>query len=229
MKAPFTLYRVKHWYEIDKKLFKRPEVTFLLPNQFSLLTEAYQWWWYSLNGGRAVDPTAQKWRGYTNGRAFITDNKGTETYRDVISGRNLKKAYPKIKRLVCGGNVVTGTVLGKNLVIKTLRAPRNLKDIVNPPWGLTYETHPWYIHHATNRATGDVVNPFTQLGGRNTGVPVLYPLVGWGNPAKMPLSLLERIEAGQEIPNPYNPPMPSVEDESPAGYVDPVTPEWAGG
>lgn len=207
MKAPFTLWRLRHWHETGGKLVKRPEVYFFKPNQFSILLDSFQWWWYSLNGGVDTDPTGQKWRGYTNGRAFITDTQGTDKYRDVISKRNLKKGPPRIKRMACGGNVLKGTVSGKNLIVETLRGPRNVKDQISPPWGMTRATHPWFIHEATNRHVGEIVNPFTHFGGREKGVGVAYPFMGWGNPLKIPLSLLERIEPGQEIPSLYNPSM----------------------
>ena len=198
------LWRVKHFHEIGRNLYKRPEVFFLTPNHFSILTDPCEYFWYDLNGGRPADPTARAWRGYTNGKAFITDTQGTERYRDVISGNNLKKESPRIKCLVCGGNVVTGEVVGKNLIVKTLRGPKNKQEQVSPPWGMTYENTPWLIHQATNRQNGDVVNPFGHFGGRNTGKPVYYPLVGW-KPVKLPLAWLEEVD---EIPNPYNPPMP---------------------
>lgn len=207
MKAPFTLWRVKHWHEVGGKLVKRPQVNFFPPNQYSILTDAFQYFWFNLNGGFPCDPNTQKWNGYTNGRAFITDTQGTEVYRNVISGKNLNKGPPRIKRLACGGNVVKGTVSGKFLIVETIKGPKNKQDVVSPPWGMTYENRPWFIHHATNRHQGDVVNPFTMFGGRNTGVPVLYPFMGWGAPLKISLKLLERIEPGQEIPSPYVPPM----------------------
>lgn len=91
--------------------------------------------------------------------------------------------------------------------------PEYLDAFKSPPVGMTYKTHPWFIHHATNIA-GDLpngtrlVNPFPQLGGRNTSTPVLYPFMGNKNKVtKYPLDYLRKLGDNEAIPNPYNPAM----------------------
>lgn len=207
------LYYIKHDYEIGgyfREPRNAPEVHFL--DHYTKLTEAWQRFWFGLNSpvGFTSEQLKRAWRGYTNSKAFITDYKGTDLFHDYISHENISEPDPSYKCLFCGGNVVTGDEVFENG--EHWLYPEYLDTSLSPP-DITYETHPWFIHHATNIANDlddgtRQVNPFTQLGGRLTGVPILYYF--GGNKAKQvryKLKYLRELAPDEPIPSPYNPPL----------------------
>jgi hypothetical protein len=208
------LYFIRHDWEIgdfERSPRNAPEVHYL--DHYTRLTYAWQFFWYGLNQpvGYAEAELKRAWLGYTNGKSFITDYKGSDTHTDYVTP-SIRDEDMQIKCLFCGGNVVTGKEV-KDDKGKWWLYPHFLNAFDGPPTGMTYQSHPWFIHHATNIA-GDLpdgtrqVNPFTMLGGRNTGIPIYYPFMG--NPNKLtryPLEWLRKLGANEPIPSPYNPPM----------------------
>lgn len=221
--APPQLYRIRHDFEVGyarpcvATMGGCPEVWFLRENQFNWLTREWQEYWFWLNrGDRTVAGDLKAWSAYTNGHAFITDYNGTDDFHDYITNDNEGKPYPdvdpKIKRLVCGGNVVTGTEF-------EFRGAKYLSPVFMdasqlPDYSITYKTHPWLVHHAVNVTSANKANPFayanTKYGGRNNGAYILYPFMGVGEDARISMGLLEKLPLGASIPNPYYPPMEFV-------------------
>jgi hypothetical protein len=195
-----TYWFIKHDWEIGftRPLSGAPEVHYL--GHYNKLTPEWQEFFYKLNNpiGFSEEFWKKQWAAYTADNAFITDYKGSLTHADYINRTNLDQPPMEIKCLVCGGNVLKGRVSGQYLY------PEYINAFEKPPVGITYQSHPWLIHHATN-IKYPYVNPFTSFGGRNTGIPVYYPLIA--NPlheVRYPLAWLRKVEV---IPNPYVPPM----------------------
>jgi len=184
-----------------------PQVHYL--GHYSKLTKPWQTFWYNLNRpvGFTNAETRAAFAKYTNNKAFITDLKGSDTNADYINGTNLNKGPMEIKCLFCGLNVVTGSDDGEWLY------PTALNATEPPPVGMSYETHPWFIHHANIIANvlpdgSRRVNPFVNFGGRDTGIGVLYPFMRMLNQAiKYPMAWVRKLESDEPVPNPYWPAM----------------------
>lgn len=184
-----------------------PQVHYL--GHYSKLTKPWQEFWWNLNRpvGFTDAQTKLAFKKYTGNKAFITDYKGSEQNADYINRTNLQAGPMEIKSLFCGLNVVTGTDDGEWLY------PAALNATESPPVGTSYETHPWYIHHA-NIISNDLpdgtrrVNPFLNFGGRDTGIGVLYPFMKMPNKfIRYPTAWVRRLEADEPIPSPYWPEM----------------------
>jgi len=183
----------------------RPAIINLQQLQHNWLDKRWQEFWFNLNVTGDANKDIRAWNTYTNSKAFITDKTGTDQYRNYITGANMAADLPKIESKACAGNVVC--IVGNPVYIwRELHAQIETLDIMSPPPEITYQTHPHLIHHATNYGNIGVCNPFTHLGGRDTGIPVLFPLTSKGA-VYYPLSKLENLPIGSPIPSPYNPPM----------------------
>jgi hypothetical protein len=198
-----------------------PQVQRLHPFKGTKLTEALQWFWFGLNLTADIKESLQAWRSYTaDGVAFNNGSWGLNLCRDYVSGARLKPPFPfpQMGRLICGGNVICGVEVGKEKVAGIPKGLDVLKvETINVrqslPKGISYETHPWLIHHATiirpentaNNVNGRRrVNPFPQLGGRE-GRPIYYPLFSDGD-VYYPMRMLEKLPLNSPVPSPYNPP-----------------------
>lgn len=211
------LYFIKHDWEIGGFLrspSNAPEVHEL--GHYTRLTKDWQFFWYRLNNpvGFTEAKWKQAWKSYTAGGpvetpAFITDDRGSDTRTDYVSGV-MRNEDMEIECLFCGGNVITGREWKDSKGVWWL-TPEYLDAFNPPPVGMTYETHPWFIHHAVNVA-GKVgfqkANPFPQFGGRNTGLPIYHPFMGNKNKLTMyRLDWLRKLSQDEPIPNPYQPAM----------------------
>jgi len=209
------LYFVKHDYEIGFTRAPRnaPEVHYL--DHYTKLTKPWQLFWWNLNRPAGVSDaeTKRQFKKYTANDAFITDQKGSDTRADYINGTNLDKEPIEIKCLFCGGNVITGDEVFEGG--KWWLYPKFIDAFKDPTIyaGMTNESHPWFIHRATNIGN-DLpdgtrrVNPMGWFSGRNTGIPDYYIFVG--NPNKLtryPLNWLFKLGVDEAIPNTYNPNM----------------------
>lgn len=208
------LYFLLHDYDIPGGFIRSPrnapEVHFF--DHFTKLYEPWQRFFYGLNNpsGFGESHWKAKFAGYTSSDAFITDYHGSDDFADYINKTNLDKEPMSIKCLACGGNVVSG-VMGDDEWFY----PNYLDAFKAPPFGITYQTHPQFIHVATN-ISNDIpntngqryVNPFIDFGGRSTGIPVYYPFMGNLNKTvRYPKAWVRKVLKSEPIPNPYNPPM----------------------
>jgi len=222
MKAP--LYRVlpddeMPFYSRPAGVLKGwPMVQRLEPWKGTKLYSALQWFWFRLNLTADTSKNVQAWNAYTaDGIAFCNGSWGVDKCKNYITSERLgfQYAYPQMGRLICGGNVITGEEMTLTKRIgELLKGTRVLKvatiDVRKTlPAGMTYETHPWLIHHATiirpEKEDNGLkrVNPFPQLGGRE-GVPIYYPLWSDGD-VYYPMRQLAKLAPNSTIPNPYNP------------------------
>jgi hypothetical protein len=184
--------------------------------QHNDLDEAWQRFWFGLNQSGDHDKDVKGWNNYANSQAFLTDGYGVDTCRNYIEEADMSLPLPKIETKGCIGNVVCSVGEPVKLWQGWMWVQIETMEITNPPpVGITYKSHPHLIHHANNLTGredgrgGYIVNPFTHLGGRNTGIPILFPLTSKG-PVYYPLHLLEKLPLGDPLPSPYNPPMDEV-------------------
>ena len=138
--------------------------------------------------------TGQKWRSlYAHNRAFNngTGFNGPDPKADYVNSMDLSAPLPAWdKTRVCGGAVVTGTVVGPDLIIDILDGKEVAPSL---EWLMA---RPWYYFTAVNVTGGGITN-FPQ----NDGRPCLVPLVGSGI-AKYPVAKLQKWTAA-ELPDPY--------------------------
>jgi hypothetical protein len=204
-------YRLRWDWERGSQFYNHPRtgkpgILNFLQLQHNNLNEAWQRFWFSLNTVADYNLSVKAWNGYTSGNAFLTDGYGTDYFRNYITGENLSKGYPKIETKGCVGNVVCGVGEPVRLWQGWLWLRIETLDITKPPpVGMTYQTHPHLIHHATVSA-GSKCNPFPHLGGRNTGRPVYFPVTSKGA-VYYPLKYLQKLPLGSLPPNPYYPAM----------------------
>lgn len=160
------------------------------------------------DNGHDVKTFEDKWDTWITNERRIREKEGRPGHANYITGERLDKGDPSWATLVCGRNVVCGEEIYyngvKSLKVKTLN-PDNLSSEI------TYETNPEFIHHCTiiNDALYNGLHkvlPFPQNGGKSLFPykPVYYPLMS-KYPVYLPMWLLEKLEIGKKIPNPYNP------------------------
>lgn len=181
--------------------------------QHNKMNEAWQQFWFGLNRTNDLTSDVRAWNTYTSSLSFLTDGAGTDVYHNYISRKNSGEIDPRIESKGCCGNVIC--IVGHPITLwdGALHVQIETLDItLPPPFGITYASHPHLIHHATVLTNvndghgGLVVNPFSHLGGRKSGVPVYFPVTSNG-PVYYPLRYLEKLPSGVAAPNPYNPPM----------------------
>lgn len=194
------LWRVKHWAEAGRtEPSNRPEVWPFFPNHFVNFREDWQLLSKSINP--RISP--KKWTSFYGYNVWITNKQGfgMKTPRaNFVTRENLKAALPKCELLTCGGNILTGTVSGNNLVVTVL-------DGLAPAPTLEWlQARPWFITTAVNWYTSGAVGRFPQ-GQLPSGevVPCLHPLIG--DPKRypvitIPLSCLEKWEHDY-LPDPF--------------------------
>lgn len=176
--------------------------------QHNWMNAAWQRFWFSLNRTDDYSRDVRAWNTYTNSQAFLTDATGTDKYRNYIADTHIDQPYPKIESKGCVGNVVC-IVEDPAMMAKGYAQIETININNPPPVGMTYKSHPHLIHHATNitsGASGYVCNPFTHLGGRNTGIPIYFPVTS-KSPVYYPIRYLQKLAVGAPVPNPYTPPM----------------------
>lgn len=213
-------YRILYDWEIGDGSLRAaapcPGIVNFQQMQHNNMNEAWQRFWFGLNQTGNPIKDVQAWNNYANGQAFITDGYGVDEYRNYIDNPDMTLALPKIEAKGCIGNVVC--IVGEPIKLWRgwLWAQIETLDITKPPpVGMTHKSHPHLIHHANNLTVredgygGYDVNPFTHLGGRNTGIPVFFPVTSKGA-VYYPLKWLQALPIGAPIPNPYNPPMEFV-------------------
>lgn len=202
-------YRILYDWEIGKlrNAAPCPAIVNFQQMQHNSLNKEWQEFWFGLNrtGNDILDKKA--WGLYANSKAFLTDGTGVDTCRNYIDETDPSLPLPKIESKGCQGNVICAVgdpvMLWKGmwwLQIETLNITKP------PPVGMTYQSHPHLIHHATNLAGDGICNPFPHFGGRDTGIPVLFPVTSKG-PVFYPQKYLAKLSPGSPIPNPYTPPM----------------------
>lgn len=228
MKARPPLWRFGHYYE---GVFENvcgesepgcPEVWEVPPGQFSTLTEPWQRAWFAANSRDPEHPTEkelQAWAAYTKGTyppVAFTDFNGTDTLRDHIRNLNTDKTDPKIRLTACGGMVVTGKPYWhynqQGIPVEERLAVECMDWAAGPDPRITPKDYPWFWPDATMLVVGKALaNPFPQLGGRLTGIPVRYPFMGkMSLKPYIPMWKLFKVRDDEEIPNPYYPPMQRI-------------------
>lgn len=206
--AAVQLYRVKHLFELgpvqdDGQYAGVPEVLYL--GHYVTFTRDWQRYGVMINNLDPDHPNADALkvsRVLTSGDRFLCDFHPGHNY---ISGDDADLPDPKAKCLIARGNVVTGIEGKLNSGIPVLYV--TVLDATKPPDFSIRER--WLNPEATNIVfASQHVNPFDTLGGRNTGIPLRYPLMGI--PSMRPyirMSELEKLPLGSVPPSPYVPPM----------------------
>lgn len=205
------LYVIRDDWEVGiQRADSRPYVRRFQPHHYSWMTEDIQEFWFGLNRNPA-NKAVQAWNSYTNSGAFITNDKGTDRFRNYIDNTNMDKGLPGIQTLGCARNVLAGVEIEDDEGIMQLEY--EYIDSTDPiPAGISYETHPWLIHIANIITTIRLpngtykVNAFDHLGGRE-GFPVKFPIMARGlTKMRFPLSQLRKLTIGAPLPPVYNPP-----------------------
>lgn len=197
------LWRVKHWAEMVPKreeASNRPEVWPFFPNHHTDFRKSFQLL------SKAMNPriTKNQWTSVYDWSLWITNNNGfnmpNSPRANYVLGINLDKPLPKCEMLTCGGNIVTGEVLGTDLKVQVL-------DGLGPAPTLDWiESRPWFITTAISWYTSGVVGGFPQGAlPDGTFVPIRHPMIG--DPRRfteitIPLVCVEKWER-DFIPDPY--------------------------
>lgn len=196
------LWRVLHWREAGREEnSSRPEMWPLFPDQFVNFTRG----WQLLS--RAMNPmlSDNQWTSVYGSNLWIANQQGfgmaNSPRVNFVTGENLGAAYPKCELLTCGGNLLTGTVVGNDLrvsVLDGLGTPPSLEWIL---------ARPWYYVVAVQWYTSGAIGRFPQ-GEQPDGsvVPILHPLIG--DPTRfpdirIPLSCLQKWDR-PDLPDPFS-------------------------
>jgi len=228
-----ALYRpVRQYYRVlqddEMSFYSRPAGTDanwpmvfrLEEHHYTLLNQAWQWFWYRLNTSNDTPRDLQAWLAYTetskavtNGRGIMDADRGIQIGRDYIHNTGVGLVLPAIATLIFGRNVLCGREILLTerqgnlppgtwaLKVETMRIPDS---------GVTHDSHPHLVHVAniiTNILAPNglrQVNAFPERGGRD-GYPVYVPVISSRN-VYYPLDRLEKLPLGAALPAVYNPP-----------------------
>lgn len=196
------LWRVLHDKEIGP-LFRPnlPEVFPMFPNHHVPFGEMYQRLSFEMNRQYL---SADKWTAVYSFQRFVTNEQGFGNDGDpranYILGRNLTYDLPRVEVLTCGGSLLTGTVSGTNLIVRTLDA---WGDAPTADW---LRAHRWFSVYAVSVDSRGTPRRFPQ-GEQPNGymADIIHPLIA--DPCRfpaitIPLSRLERW-TDVDLPDPY--------------------------
>jgi len=195
------LWRVLHDKEIGPLWRSNlPEVFPFAPNHFSQFTRPWQMLSFSMNQPWL---TKAKWTRVYWHNLWIANHQGfgmeTDPRRNYVLETNMDKSLPRVEALTCGGNVLTGTPVGDQLLVDTWAWRDSPPDVT---WMMA---HPWFVTYAVTVDQNGVPRRFPQ-GMQPNGymADVVHPLLC--DPTRFvitfPMSLLQRWDE-EELPDPY--------------------------
>lgn len=163
-----------------------PEVFPLLPNQFTTLNYAWQWFWKNINPNMSKEDWTKLLgyqRAFTNNNGFGMDDPRV----NYVTGENLGAEPPKIESLLCGGALITGEpdVLykgEKHLRVLTLDGKQS------PPPVEWVVARPWFYFEAVSVRPDGATQSFSL-----TSYPEYVPIVASILPVYFPMSGLVKV------------------------------------
>jgi len=178
------------------------------PEHTAPFTPDRQQFVFSLNRSDNEARDRQAFQGYRD--TINTRGKVRDNWNDILQEGDYT-SMPTIEfNIGIRANVVSGVqVLSDGLSGIPKDVPvlqMDTIDINNPlPYGITYRTHPWLVHHEII-GLYEKRNPFIQMGGkaREPYRPCYTPLWSKGK-MFIRMSELDEVPFGTLIPNPYEP------------------------
>jgi hypothetical protein len=209
MNLPITItighQRPELWHELELPEDRRitpagmPEVRPLFPNHFSRFGLS----WQLRSRGMNLRISDNKWTAVYGYLLWIANYQGfgnpDDPRANYVLGKDLNSGDPKVEALTTGGSLLTGKIVGSNLVIETL-------DVHNPPSLDWIMQRPWFWTYAVSMDGKGKPRRFAQgLQLNGEIVPIIHPLIA--DPGRFPLITIPlwRVErwTAPELPDPY--------------------------
>lgn len=208
-----NLYMLKRMFDrpgAPSDPFNKPDVENGGGGSVVDLTAGLQWFWFGLLRSYAPawmndEDLKRAWRNLTASNRAFTNDKGTDKFRDYISGRNMTEEDPAIGKFYsCGWNPLN--VLDDKHPVKFAGIPHFKVQAIDPKAhdinssSYNRKDTPYLIHFADICYSRTNEGPFPQLDGND----VPYPVLGVGGVGYMRVDCLVKWEG--DIPSPYLPP-----------------------